>query len=73
MIAFACGKSRAKNYFSVEPLRVIMAKRRSRTKRNATKGIGRFQVEMSSGVRLLLAGCMALGFLIVLVVIWWIG
>jgi len=50
-----------------------MAKGRSRKKKNATKGIGRFQVEMSGGVRLLLAACMALGFLVVLVVIWWMG
>jgi hypothetical protein len=50
-----------------------MAKGGSKKKKNSTKGIGRFRVEMTNGVRLLLIACFILGFAVVGFVVWWTG
>jgi len=50
-----------------------MAKGRSKKKKYGTKGIGRYRIEMTDGVRLLLTGCFILGFLAIVLVIWWLG
>lgn len=54
----------AKNYFSLEVLRVIMAKSSKKKKTYSTKGIGKYRIVMTDRVRILLIACFVCSFLV---------